>query len=156
MMEFKWKRRWRRWHRACLAGAGGALVVALLAATRHTGWLLLLGSFGSSAVIIFGYPDSGFSRAGTVVGAHMLCTAVGLACLHCCGDQAWAMGLSVGLSIALMLGLKLVHPPAGSDPLLVYALNPDWGFLLWPVLLGSLALVGLAAVWRRFFSLKAD
>jgi len=42
-----------------------------------------------------------------------------------------------------------VHPPAGSNPLLVYALQPGWTFLLWPVLLGSTALVIGAALWRH-------
>lgn len=35
------------------------------------------------------------------------------------------------------------------NPLLVFALHPGWTFLLWPVLLGSTALVLGAAIWRR-------
>ena len=50
-----------------------------------------------------------------------------------------------------MLGLRLVHPPAGSNALLVFAMQPDWTFLLWPTLLGSLALVTLASIWQRLF-----
>jgi CBS-domain-containing membrane protein len=71
------------------------------------------------------------------------------ACLHLFGEHVWSLGLSVGLSITLMLGLRPVHPPAGSNPLLVYALHPGWSSLLWPVLPGSMALVLGAALWRR-------
>ena len=139
----------KRWKQALAAGAGGALVVGALAATRSTTLPLLMGSFGSSAVLVFGFPESGFCKPWAVIGAHVLCTAIGLLCLTFCGDHAWSLGLSVGLSITLMLGLRLVHPPAGSNPLLVYALHPGWTFLLWPVLLGSTALVLGAALWRR-------
>lgn len=139
----------RRWKQALAAGAGGMLVISVLAATRSAALPLLMGSFGSSAVIVFGFPESGFSKPGRVIGAHVLCAALGLLCLHLFGDHAWSLGLSVGLSILLMLGSRTVHPPAGSNPLLVFALRPDWTFLLWPVLLGSIALVLGAALWRR-------
>lgn len=139
-----------RWKQALAAGLGGALVVGLLAGTRSTAWPLLMGSFGSSAVLVFGFPESGFCKPLRVIGAHVLCAAIGLLCLHLFGEAAWSLGLSVGLSITLMLGLRLVHPPAGSNPLLVFALNPGWSFLLWPALLGSTALVISAALWRRW------
>jgi CBS-domain-containing membrane protein len=58
-------------------------------------------------------------------------------------------GLAVGLCIAAMIGTRVVHPPAGSNPLLVFALKPGWLFLISPALLGSLALVLLAWAWRR-------
>ncbi len=138
----------KHWKQALAAGAGGMLVIGLLAGTRSSTLPLLMGSFGSSAVLVFGFPESGFCKPLRVIGAHMLCSAIGLACLHLFGEHAWSLGLSVGLSITLMLGLRLVHPPAGSNPLLVYALHPGWTFLLWPVLLGSTALVVGAALWR--------
>jgi CBS-domain-containing membrane protein len=50
-----------------------------------------------------------------------------------------------------MLGLRLVHPPAGSNPLIVFALKAKWSFLLFPTLLGSVALVVLAQLWHRWF-----
>lgn len=149
MTHHRRSRRKQRWKQALLAGFGGALVIGLLAAARHSAWPLLLGSWGSSAVLLLGFPDSGFCKPGRVIGAHGLCTAIGLAALHACGPVWWAEGLGVGLAIALMLGLRLVHPPAGSNPLIVFALQPDWSFLLFPTLLGSVALVLLVHGWRR-------
>lgn len=136
------------------AAAGGAAVITLLACTQHSMLPLLMGSFGSSAVLLFGFPESGFCKPLRVIGAHVLCAAVGLVCLRLFGDHTWAMGLSVGLSIFLMLKLRMVHPPAGSNPLLVFAVHPHWTFLLWPTLLGSTALVLLAWAWRKAFRLN--
>lgn len=139
-----------RWMQALLAGVGGGLAVGLLACeTESLHWPLLMGSFGSSAVIVFGFPDSGFSKARNVVGAHVLCVFIGLLCLKLLGPAWWSAGLAVGLCIAVMIGTRVVHPPAGSNPLLVFALKPGWLFLISPALLGSLALVLLAWAWRR-------
>ena len=137
---------------ALLAGLGAALAIGFIAGiTDLTHLPLLLGSFGSSAVLVFGFPESGFSKPARVVGAHVLCAAIGLVFLHFCGPHWWAQALSVGLCISAMLGLHLVYPPAGSNALLVFAMQPDWTFLLWPTLLGSLALVTLASIWQRLF-----
>lgn len=144
--------RHRRWLQATLAGLGSLLAVGLIIDTSEVSHLpLLLGSFGSSAVLVFGFPESGFSKPGRVVGAHVLCAAIGLTCLHLCGPHGWAQALSVGLCVTAMLGLRLVHPPAGSNALLVFAMQPGWSFLLWPTLLGSVMLVTLAWIWQRFF-----
>jgi CBS-domain-containing membrane protein len=142
----------RHWLQAWLAGLGAVVAICFLAGiTDSTHLPLLLGSFGSSAVLVFGFPESGFSKPARVVGAHVLCAAIGLISLHFCGPHWWAQALSVGLCVSVMLGLRLVHPPAGSNALLVFAMQPDWTFLLWPTLLGSLALVTLASIWQRLF-----
>ncbi|MCA1962482.1 MAG: HPP family protein [Prosthecobacter sp.] len=140
----------QRMFQAALAGIGGGLAVAMLAwFTERAHWPLLMGSFGSSAVIVFGFPDSAFSKARNVIGAHMLCATVGLLCLRLLGPSSLSAGMAVGLSIGLMLATRVVHPPAGSNPLLVFALQPGWGFLFMPALLGSLCLVLLARAWHR-------
>ena len=138
----------KRWKQSLLAGLGAAVITLLLAAWPDA-LPLIMGSFGASAFLIFGFPTSGFCKPGRVVGAHLLCALVGLLCLHFAGPQAWAAGLSVGVCVCLMLGLRLMHPPAASNPLLVFALKPGWMFLVSPVLLGSMALVAFAWVWRK-------
>jgi len=141
-----------RWSQALLAGLGGAIAISLIAATTEKAhWPLLMGSLGASSVLVFGFPESPFCRPSHVVTAHVLCTALGLICLKLFGHVWWAQGLSVGLSIFLMLGFKVIHPPAGGNPLLVFAMHADWSFLLWPALFGSLSLVTLAWLWKRRF-----
>ena len=89
-----------------LAWLGGALAIACVASTAD--WLslsLLLGSFGASCVLVFGFPDLPFSQPRNLVGGHVLSSLVGLILLHGCGPQWWALALAVGTAIALMLSL---------------------------------------------------
>lgn len=139
----------KRWKQSLLAGLGAALITLLLATSWSEMLPLMIGSFGASAFLLFGFPDSGFCKPGRVVGAHLLCTLVGMLCLHFFGTAGWSAGLSVGLSITLMLGLRLMHPPAAANPLMVLALKPGWIFLVNPVLLGSAGLVAFAWAWRK-------
>jgi len=143
-------RRRHRWKLALVAGAGAAVVIGGLAKLQSEGLPLLLGSFGASLVIMLGFPDSGFSKPGRVIGAHVLGAVLGLLALHGLGDHWWAEALAVGACIALMLGLRLVHPPAGSNPLIIFAIKAKWSFLLYPTLAGSVTLVLMAAAWRRW------
>jgi CBS-domain-containing membrane protein len=53
----------------------------------------------------------------------------------------WSLGLAAGLAIATMAVLRVTHPPAGADPLVVFFDNPGWAYLGLPVALGSLALI---------------
>ena len=70
------------------AWLGGALAIACVASTAD--WLslsLLLGSFGASCVLVFGFPDLPFSQPRNLVGGHVLSSLVGLILLHGCGPQ---------------------------------------------------------------------
>ena len=125
-----------------LAGLGGFLAILLVASLTDTLHLpLVLGSFGASCVLVFGYPDAPFSQPRNVVGGHFISSLVGLACLWAFGPHGWTVALSVGLSIVLMMVTRTVHPPAGSNPVIVYLSQPGWVFLLTPTLIGALLIV---------------
>ncbi|WP_424980706.1 HPP family protein [Leisingera sp. S232] len=136
---------------AGLAGLGAFLAIAVLSLlSTHANILLLMAPFGASCVLLFAVPTSPLSQPAHVVGGHVLATAVALALNALLPDTWWALALAVGLSIALMAALRLTHPPAGADPLVVFAADPGISFLLFPVLTGALALVAIAAVFHRF------
>jgi CBS-domain-containing membrane protein len=61
----------------------------------------------------------------------------------------WAAALAVGLAIAAMAALRVTHPPAGADPLVVFVSDPDLAFLLFPTLSGAVILVAVAALYHR-------
>jgi CBS-domain-containing membrane protein len=63
--------------------------------------MLLLGSFGASCVLVFGYPDAPFAQPMNVVGGHIICTVIGLAALHLLGPHAWSLALAVGVFSAV-------------------------------------------------------
>ena len=133
-----------------LAWLGGALAIACVASTAD--WLslsLLLGSFGASCVLVFGFPDLPFSQPRNLVGGHVLSSLVGLILLHGCGPQWWSLALAVGTAIALMMATRTVHPPAGSNPVIIFLAQPGWDFLLFPTLTGALLLMLVALVYNN-------
>lgn len=133
-----------------LAWLGGALAIACVASTAD--WLslsLLLDSFGSSCVLVFGFPDLPFSQPRNLVGGHVLSSLVGLILLHGGGPQWWALALAVGTAIALMMATRTVHPPAGSNPVIIFLAQPGWDFLLFPTLSGALLLMLVALAYNN-------
>ncbi len=122
----------------------GAIVAGLAYATSHLSYVLLMGTFAASCLLTFAYPDSPFSQPRNTVVGHVLGTAAGLLCLHGLGPEWWSAGLAVGLAIALMKATRTVHPPASSNPLIVFAFKPGWGFLLFPTLTGAVLIVIIA------------
>ena len=105
------------------------IVGALAFLGRSLDVMLLLGSFGASCVLLFVYPDAPFAQPMNVVGGHVICTVVGLAASHWIGPQPWVLALAVGCSIAAMMATRTVHPPAGSNPVIVFLGHSGWGFL---------------------------
>ena len=131
-----------------LGGLGSFLAIGALAQLSGSfDVMLLLGSFGASCVLLFGYPEAPFAQPMNVIGGHVICTAIGLAALHWIGPQPWVLALAVGTSIAAMMATRTVHPPAGSNPVIVFLGHVGWGFFLFPVLSGALILVVIAWVY---------
>lgn len=133
-----------------LAGVGGLLGIGVVAALSvYSGNPLLIAPFGASAVLLFSAHDNPLSQPANVVGGHFIGALVGLV-LHALLPGAWwAAALGVGLAITLMSFLRLTHPPAGGNPLVVFASDPSFGFLFMPVLLGSVCLVATACLYHR-------
>lgn len=136
--------------RLLLAGGGGALAIALLAlGGAGLDLPLLIAPFGASCVLLFAAPSAPLSQPVNVIGGHVVATAIGLLLHLALPDSWWAQALAVGLAIAAMGLLRVTHPPAGADPLLVFAMGPSVSFLILPVLAGATALVMTAVVFHR-------
>ena len=144
-----------------LAAAGTAFAIAIVGfATAWTGTPLVLGSFGASCVLVFSYPESPFSQPRSVIGGHVIASACGLVCLGLFGAEWWSMALAAALAVAAMHLTRTVHPPAGSNPVIVMLTAPGWQFLITPTLAGAVLLVAAALyfhamvkgrVWPRYW-----
>lgn len=84
-----------------------------------------------------------------IVVGHVLSSLVGLLFLSTLGPQWWSLALAVGTAISVMMMTRTVHPPAGSNPVIVFLVQPDWGFLLFPTLFGALILVLVALFYNN-------
>lgn len=133
-----------------LAGCGGLLGIGVVGAlTVYSGNPFLIAPFGASAVLLFSLPESPLSQPAHVVGGHMIGAIIGLI-MHALFPGAWwAAALGVGIAIGLMSALRLTHPPAGGNPLVVFASSPDLSFLFFPVFMGSACLVATACLYHR-------
>lgn len=133
-----------------VAGLGGVVAIAVVGVlTAYGPTPLLMAPFGASCVLLFSVSGSPLSQPANVIGGHVLSTLVGLVLHLLLPDAWWAAALAVGVAIALMAALRVTHPPAGADPLVVFAAAPGFDFLLFPVLSGSVLLVLVATLYHR-------
>lgn len=133
-----------------LAGLGGMLAIGTVALiTANSQLALVLGSFGASCVLIFGYPDVPFSQPRNIICGHFLSTLTGLFFLSVFGPTWWSAALAAGTAIAVMMITRTVHPPAGSNPVIVFLGQPGWDFLVFPTLIGSLIITLVAIVYNN-------
>ena len=76
------------WKNVALAWLGGVLAIATIAQFGDgLSRPLILGSFGASCVLVFGFPDLPFSQPRNVVAGHFLSSLVGLSFLALFGPQ---------------------------------------------------------------------
>ena len=135
---------------ALVAGVGTFVGIAVIGGlARASGQPLVLGSFGASCVLLFGFPSGPFSQPRNVFGGHVLTSAVGLLALGLLGPGWWAMALAAAVAVALMILTKTVHPPAGSNPVIIFVGHAAWPFLLVPTAAGAAMLVGVAWLFWR-------
>ncbi|MEK6673750.1 MAG: HPP family protein [Nitrospirota bacterium] len=131
--------------------AGIALCAFLSAQYFEPGDLtLLIGSFGASAVLVYGAIKSPLAQPRNLIGGHIISGLVGVACYKLFGGTVWvAASLGVSLAIAAMLVTKTLHPPGGATALIAVIGGKkihDLGFLyaFVPAGLGALILLIVA------------
>ena len=135
---------------AALAWLGGFIAIATVAVlTDQLAIALVLGSFGASCVLVFGFPDVPFAQPRNVILGHFLSSLIGLAFLAAFGPHWWSVAPAVGTAIAVMMLTRTVHPPAGSNPVIVFLMQPGWSFLLFPTLAGALIIVAVALIYNN-------
>jgi CBS-domain-containing membrane protein len=133
-----------------LAGLGGLLAIGAVAYLAHaTRQPLLLGSFGATCVLAFGFPESPFSQPRNIIGGHVLSSLSGLLYLTLFGPTWWSTALALATAIMVMLWTRTVHPPAGSNPVIVMMTRPDWMFVLTPTLVGAAILTAVAVLYNN-------
>ena len=117
--------------------------------------VFLLASFGSSMVLLYGYPESPFAQPKNVFFGHLITTAVGLIFLNFVPFPIYIIiPLAVGFGVGLMILLDVTHPPAGGNPIIVIIGSVSFDYLLSPVISGSLIIIISAIAINRFILKK--
>ena len=118
--------------------------------------LFLAGSFGSSMVLLFGYPESPFAQPKNVFFGHFITSLVGVLILYFLPvDQFLQIAIAVGLGIFLMILLGVTHPPAGGNPIVIILGSVSFDFLLNPIILGSIIIIVYAIILNRYILKKS-
>ncbi|ENW03568.1 HPP family protein [Acinetobacter beijerinckii] len=138
--------------RSLIGGTFSILILILL--SKLTNNLFIMAPFGATCVILYAVSHSPLAQPRNVILGHFISAFIGLLFLKVFGVSALSIALSVGCAIAAMQILRCVHPPAGANPLVIlltaHTIQYQWGFLLFPVLLGSIALVLVAWLVNNF------
>jgi CBS-domain-containing membrane protein len=81
---------------------------------------MLVGSFGASAVLIYGAIKSPLAQPRNLIGGHIVSAIIGVACYKFIGPSCiWiASSLAVATAIAAMHATKTLHPPGGATALI--------------------------------------
>ena len=118
--------------------------------------LLVIGSFGASAVLLYGAPRAPFSQPRNLVGGHLISAAVGVACFRYLPDVlALQEAAAVATAIALMMLTRTIHPPGGATALIAVVGSDavrglGWGYLF-PVMIGALMLLLVALIANNLY-----
>ena len=140
-----------------LAGLFSIFTIALLTVLTYKTELgiFLLASFGSSMVLLYGYPESPFAQPKNVFFGHFTTTLVGLFFLNFIPLPIFIIiPLAVGFGVGLMILLNVTHPPAGGNPIIVIIGSVSFDYLLSPVITGSILIIIFAIVINRFILKK--
>ena len=117
--------------------------------------IFLLASFGSSMVLLYGYPESPFAQPKNVFFGHLVTASVGLFFLYFVQLPIFlTIPLAVGFGVGLMILLNITHPPAGGNPIIVIIGSVSLDYLLSPVILGSIIIIIFAIITNRFILKK--
>jgi len=112
--------------------------------------LMIVGSFGASAVLIYGAIKSPLAQPRNLIGGHVLSALVGVACQQLFHSTLWlAAALAVSTAIAVMHATKTLHPPGGATALIAVIggekiHNLGFTYALFPVGGGALILLVIA------------
>ena len=141
-----------------LAGFFSTITIAALTfLTYKTEFgIFLLASFGSSMVLLYGYPESPFAQPKNVFFGHLVTTLVGLFFLNFIPLPLYIIiPLAVGFGVGSMILFNVTHPPAGGNPIIVIMGSVSFDYLLSPVITGSIIIIIFAIIINRLILKKS-
>ncbi len=126
-----------------VSGISAAVVISVLAflTLRTSTGLWLMFSFGATVFIVFVLYNLETAQPKNVFFGHLVSVLVGIIFNETIGFSFYSLGLSVGVAVALMVYLKIMHPPAASNPLVVLFSDVSFEYILFPVIVGSSVII---------------
>ena len=131
-------------------------IAALSLLTYKTQYgIFLIASFGSSMVVLFGYPESPFAQPKNIFFGHLLTSLVGVLFVFFIPLPIFiSIPLAVGIGVGLMILLNVPHPPAGGNPIIVIMGSVSFDFLINPIISGSIIILIFGIILNRIILKK--
>ena len=143
--------------KSALAGLFSAITIGALTYLTYktTFGLFLIASFGSSMVLLYGYPESPFAQPKNIFFGHLLTALVGVIILNFVPMPIFiTIPIAVGLGVGLMILFKVTHPPAGGNPIIVIIGSVSLDYLINPIITGSIIVLAFGIAINRFILKK--
>ena len=140
-----------------LAGIFSIITIGVLTIlTYKTSYgIFLIASFGSTMVLLYGYPESPFAQPKNIILGHFLTALIGIIFLNFVPLPIFLnIPVAVGFGVMFMILLKVTHPPAGGNPIIVIIGSVSFDYLLTPVLIGSIIVVMFGVIINKFLFKK--
>jgi CBS-domain-containing membrane protein len=151
------------WKEILWSWLGSFLGIAALACLHYqyfeqTDLIMIVGSLGASAVLIYGAIKSPLAQPRNLLGGHIISALIGVTMVKVCGPLTWlAAALAVSLSLALMHATKTLHPPGGATALIAVIGGPKvqqlgYLYVVMPVATGALIMLLVALLVNNLAS----
>ncbi len=143
--------------KSTLAGIFSIITIGFLTVlTYKTSYgIFLIASFGSTMVLLYGYPESPFAQPKNIILGHFLTALIGIIFLNFVSLPIFLnIPLAVGFGVMFMILFKVTHPPAGGNPIIVIIGSVSFDYLLSPVLIGSIIVVMFGVIINKFLFKK--
>ena len=117
--------------------------------------IFLIASFGSSMVVLFGYPESPFAQPKNIFFGHLLTSLVGVLFVAFIPLPIYiTIPLAVGAGVGLMILLSVPHPPAGGNPIIIIMGSVSFDFLINPIISGTIIILIFGIILNRIILKK--
>ena len=117
--------------------------------------VFLIASFGSSMVLLYGYPESPFAQPKNIFFGHLLTSFVGVIFVSFIQLPLFIiLPLAVGFGVGLMILFNVPHPPAGGNPIIVILWSVSFDYLLNPIMVGSIIIIVFGIILNKFILKK--
>ena len=143
--------------KALIAGFFSAFTIGVLTVLTYKSTLgyFIAGSFGSSMVLLFGFPESPFAQPKNVFFGHLCTALVGVVFVNLVPLPIYInIALGVGAGVFLMILLNVVHPPAGGNPIIVIIGSASYDYLISPIIFGCIIILLIAILVNKFLLQK--
>ena len=143
--------------KALIAGFFSTLTIGVLTVLTYKSTLgyFIAGSFGSSMVLLFGFPESPFAQPKNVFFGHLITALVGVVFVNYIPLPIYInIAIAVGIGIFLMILFNVVHLLVEGNPIMVIIGSASYDYLINPIIFGCIIILLLAILVNKYLLQK--